>query len=64
MKKSQLLSELERLKGDPEIAIKTTHETLRRYCEECESVTKFSARGFVIDRINEFPSPEIIIIEK
>lgn len=52
MKKSDLIAELERLEGDPEINVKFILRTTREI------------KTAEIDRINEFPSPEIIIVEK
>lgn len=60
MTKSQLLSELERLKGDPEIAVRIK---LKNNADWNPAVKRGEAHG-ILDRINEFPSPEIIIIEK
>lgn len=56
MKKSDILSALERIPGDPEIEI-----TLILKNEYGRPVRN---RAGEIDRINEFPRPEIVVIEK
>lgn len=55
MLKSELIKELGRIAGDPEIAVKVIRSRASRLDAEFEGE---------IDRINEFPSPEIIIVEK
>lgn len=60
MKKSEIIAELERIQGDPEIEIRIK---LRNDSGWNPAVRRGKAHG-ILDRINEFPSPEIIIIEK
>lgn len=65
MLKSELIKELERLKGDPEIGIKAFGDFGKRPAPHgCELGETITTLNFTIDRINEFPSPEIIIVEK
>ena len=64
MKKSDLIKELERIPGDPEIEIRAPSQTITVCCRVCDESQEADTPEFIIDRINEFPRPEIIIVEK
>lgn len=56
MKKSELIKDLGRIAGDPEIKFRIILKTIG-YGGTHQAWGE-------LDRINEFPSPEIIIVEK
>lgn len=63
MLKSEILAALEKIHGDPEIEVRATG-LLERKCPECGEVLFNNMEYFILDRINEYPRPEIVVIEK
>lgn len=57
MRKSDLIAALERIPGDPEIVVRLTLRTVGYGNDTHQAWAE-------IDRINEFPRPEIVVIEK
>lgn len=63
MRKSELISALEKIHGDPEIEVKGLRMR-KKFCSECGEEVFCECEDFLIDRINEYPRPEIVVIEK
>lgn len=61
MRKSEILAALEKIHGDPEIEVRISISETQ--CKECGEIIQPS-EDFLIDRINEYPRPEIVVIEK
>lgn len=58
MRKSEILAALEKLHGDPEIEVKIICKPTNSHYGAPNN------QSGSIDRINEYPRPEIVVIEK
>lgn len=61
MRKSEIIAALEKLHGDPEIEIQPVDVMVTH---GGSGFTFNTTLRFLIDRINEYPRPEIVVIEK
>lgn len=55
MTKTDLIAALERIHGNPEISVDVVSDIRDIYDEDTE---------WIIDRVNEIPRPEIVVIKK